>query len=579
MSPNRKSSCSGKAALFALLCAFSSHNHRCASGFSPVGVGRRPGFFGFGVASSDRLRRKTERLSSPVNPPPRQQTKRKDSAGALDALERLRERQRAELRETETLIEKLAEAASSSSDFSNSTTDADYFGGVEDIKSLRAAGFGSSIMAGVDYGFVSRSEGAKFDDIRGGGMSDSDSDGGFVGYGPPANLLSLGTQQFSRNLDAMKGEYRDEVDVNLTPKQLELHAKLKQLTLNSTAIWERERSRGPLTAPLIIKIPYLVLCYMLDVVFEGKYPPARFFLLETVARMPYFSYITMLHLYETLGFWRRSSDIKRVHFAEEWNEYHHLLIMESLGGDQRWWVRFMAQHSAIVYYVVLCTLWAVSPSLSYKFSEMLETHAVDTYGQFVDENEELLKELPPSLAAVEYYSFGSSDPFFGEYQTSAVATGGDIRKPGENMKSLYDVFSAIRMDEGDHVGTMKACLDPNIAVNSPSMERRILTGVAFAASVGYLLGVGDLSEIDGVSDMVESMGGLLAGSTDDATSAAVGSFIDNILGGGTGDEGVEGTADGLLSKFDFLGDLVDSEILAQLKVIAVDIIELFSKLF
>ena len=28
------------------------------------------------------------------------------------------------------------------------------------------------------------------------------------------------------------------------------------------------------------------------------------------------------------------------------NEFHHLLIMESLGGDQRWSDRFAAQHSA-----------------------------------------------------------------------------------------------------------------------------------------------------------------------------------------------------------------------------------------
>jgi ubiquinol oxidase len=128
-----------------------------------------------------------------------------------------------------------------------------------------------------------------------------------------------------------------------------------------------------------------------------------------------------------LGFWRRSKDVKRVHFAEEWNEFHHLMIMESLGGDQPYWVRFIAQHSAIAYYIGLTILWAVSPSLSYKFSELLETHAVDTYSQFVDENEKLLKELPPSLAAIEYYVVGVSDPMFGEYQTSALASGTDVR--------------------------------------------------------------------------------------------------------------------------------------------------------
>jgi len=34
--------------------------------------------------------------------------------------------------------------------------------------------------------------------------------------------------------------------------------------------------------------------------------------------------------------WRRSSEMKRVHFAEELNEYNHLLIMESMGGDEKW---------------------------------------------------------------------------------------------------------------------------------------------------------------------------------------------------------------------------------------------------
>lgn len=134
----------------------------------------------------------------------------------------------------------------------------------------------------------------------------------------------------------------------------------------------------------------------------------------------------VIHRYETLGFWRRSSDVKRIHFAEEWNEFNHLLIMESLGGDQQWWVRFLAQHSAIVYYLVLNHLWALSPTLAYKFSELLEGHAVNTYGQFIDENEELLKSLPPSRAAIDYYSFGFADPLFGEYQTTALATGSEV---------------------------------------------------------------------------------------------------------------------------------------------------------
>lgn len=35
-------------------------------------------------------------------------------------------------------------------------------------------------------------------------------------------------------------------------------------------------------------------------------------LLEEVARMPYFSYVSMLHLYETLGWWRAGADLRKV---------------------------------------------------------------------------------------------------------------------------------------------------------------------------------------------------------------------------------------------------------------------------
>jgi ubiquinol oxidase len=42
--------------------------------------------------------------------------------------------------------------------------------------------------------------------------------------------------------------------------------------------------------------------------------------------------------------------------VQEWNEMHHLQIMESLGGDSLWLDRFMAQHGALVYYWVLIGL-------------------------------------------------------------------------------------------------------------------------------------------------------------------------------------------------------------------------------
>lgn len=226
---------------------------------------------------------------------------------------------------------------------------------------------------------------------------------------------------------AMKGEYKatDGLDTNLTLQQKDLRSNLEALTLSNEAIWEREKETG-IRAPLVVKVPYLMLCYFLDIVFDKKYVFARFFFLETVARMPYFSYISMMHLYETLGFWRRGSELKKIHHAEELNEFHHLMIQESLGGDQAWWVRFLAQHAAILYYLVLCVLWLLSPSLSFFFSRCLETHAVHTYGQFLEENEEALKNLPPPLTAIEYYTCGSSDPYYVEFQIASVATGREV---------------------------------------------------------------------------------------------------------------------------------------------------------
>jgi len=89
------------------------------------------------------------------------------------------------------------------------------------------------------------------------------------------------------------------------------------------------------------------------------------------------------------------------------------------------------------------------------------------------------------------------------------------------MTSLYDVFFAICGDEGDHVGTMQACLDPNIVVASPSMERKGLIGLAQAvlavsaagsglvdpvitASLDAISGVQEVAAVGAASDLVTS---------------------------------------------------------------------------
>jgi hypothetical protein len=107
------------------------------------------------------------------------------------------------------------------------------------------------------------------------------------------------------------------------------------------------------------------------------------------------------------------------------------------------------------------------------------------------------------------------------------------------MTSLYDVFSAIKADESDHVCTMVACLDPDAALQSPSMERKILFGIALLAIaplIASMNGGGDLIvddaaivASDGVTSMAEMTAAGILGMTGrmfDESSADIETLIE-----------------------------------------------------
>lgn len=152
------------------------------------------------------------------------------------------------------------------------------------------------------------------------------------------------------------------------------------LRLSNEAVKKAEDHRvaagGGVDADPIARKLYDVGCLILDSLFDER-PMERFWFLETIARIPYFTYVSMLHLYESLGWWREPS-LREIHYAEEWNELHHLLIMETLGGDKRWSTRFLGYHVAIGYYWLLILTYLYSPRVAYQFMELLESHAVDT---------------------------------------------------------------------------------------------------------------------------------------------------------------------------------------------------------
>lgn len=210
--------------------------------------------------------------------------------------------------------------------------------------------------------------------------------------------------------------------------------KIHSLTLNNEKIWTREHERNPVDAPLLMRVVYVTICKILDLVYKDK-PIQRFWFLETIARTPYFSYMSILHFYETLGWWRISLNLRQQHLNEEWNETIHLLVMENLGGDAYWIDRLIGRHCAIFYYLILNVFFLLSPDLSYKASELLEMHAYDTYMQFIDENEETLKTLPAMNIVIQYYRKSN--------YTNIT-----------EIKNLYDVFKQIADDEKYHALSM-----------------------------------------------------------------------------------------------------------------------------
>lgn len=221
--------------------------------------------------------------------------------------------------------------------------------------------------------------------------------------------------------------YENVASSNDAYKIRKLRKSLKALKLDDKNIWKREQMREHIECPRSLLLIYYTICHILDIIYKDK-PIDRFWFLETIARMPYFSYVAILHMYETLGWWELDGALKREHYYQEENEVKHLKVMESLGGSSKWWNRFLARHVAMSYYGVLLLFFMTSPRLAYLSSELLEMHAVDTYTEFYESNASTLKNLPLTKEAMQY-------------------------KP--DAWNLYEVFKQIAEDEYNHAMNMK----------------------------------------------------------------------------------------------------------------------------
>lgn len=128
-----------------------------------------------------------------------------------------------------------------------------------------------------DYGFISRSAGSQAPSMPT-GIKDSS---------VPPNAFFLAWDSLHRELSyALDSSLKEKGSSNSNSSQLEaVRDCLRELQLSNEKIWQRERqSTQPVRSPWIIKGPYLILCYLLDVLFQGK-PISRFYFLETGGAM------------------------------------------------------------------------------------------------------------------------------------------------------------------------------------------------------------------------------------------------------------------------------------------------------
>lgn len=205
---------------------------------------------------------------------------------------------------------------------------------------------------------------------------------------------------------------------------------------------------------ILIDTVYDVICFFYPVKGNAR-DFARFYVLETVARVPYFAYLSVMHLRETFG--ERSdemSDKMRTHYAEADNELHHLLIMESLGGNSSAFDRTLAQTMAFGYYWYVIAIYCFNEQAAYHLSELIEDHAFETYSGYLENYGDMLKSQPVPRVAKKYYV--DDNPFLFDLFCTVKDKDEDgnfsARRP--DLDSLYDVFMNIRNDEKEHWKTL-----------------------------------------------------------------------------------------------------------------------------
>ena len=127
---------------------------------------------------------------------------------------------------------------------------------------------------------------------------------------------------------------------------------------------------------------------IIDFLYRGRDYP-RFWVLEEIARAPYFAFLSVLHLRESMGL--RGPEhiyLMEEHFAQTLNETEHLEYMESRGGNAHWVDRAFARHLVLIYYWVNVVYYWLAPKSAYHLSYQVEVHAAHTYEKYLETHDD-----------------------------------------------------------------------------------------------------------------------------------------------------------------------------------------------
>jgi len=122
--------------------------------------------------------------------------------------------------------------------------------------------------------------------------------------------------------------------------------------------------------------------YILNFLYRGR-DFQRFWVLEVIARAPYFAFISVLHFRESLGL--RGEEhiyLMKEHFYQALNETEHLEEMEIREGNKYWIDRFFAKHLVLLYFWIMVGYYLIDPVNAYDINMKIEKHAFETYVKY-----------------------------------------------------------------------------------------------------------------------------------------------------------------------------------------------------